>query len=276
MPRWSTKGRVHTSRKVRVISAGFSRTGTVTMAMAVGKLLEGPVLHGGSQIFVRDDVYFRMANDMAEGIEARRKGNKEKTLKLVRTATAGFDAVADAPPNDFIPELVELYPDSKVILVKRDPEKWWKSISAVMAMAAPWWLSIVMAPIPGWRHVPALGDEYSREFMALAGMEPGEGTVADLARRGGPHMLQAYMDMVRSAVPKDRLLEFELSQGWEPLCKFLNVPVPNEPFPRANDAAAAEEYGKKVFLKIALVWLGIFSSIGITIYGGFWLWKTQL
>ncbi|KAI8625312.1 hypothetical protein F5Y19DRAFT_272689 [Xylariaceae sp. FL1651] len=260
------------SREVRVISAGFSRTGTVSMSLALGKLLNGPVLHGGTQIFARDDEWL---TTWLNAYKARRRGEKEETLKLVRKATAGFDAVADAPPNDFIPELVELYPDAKVILVKRDPEKWWRSISAVMAMAAPWWLSVVMAPIPGWRHVPTLGNEYSRTFMALAGMEPGKGTVADLAQRGGPYMLQAHMDLVRSVVPNDRLLEYELSEGWEPLCKFLNVPVPNEPFPRANDANAAEEYSKTVLLKVVQVWLGIFSVVGITTYAGLWLWRNQ-
>ncbi|KAI1268645.1 hypothetical protein F5Y18DRAFT_237521 [Xylariaceae sp. FL1019] len=258
------------TRRVRVISAGFSRTGTVSMSLALGKLLDGPVLHGGTQIFHRDDEWL---TTWLKAYESRRNGDKEETLKLLRMVTAGFDAVADAPPNDFIPELVELYPGSKVILVKRDPEKWWKSISAVMAMAAPWWLSLVMAPIPGWRHVPTLGDEYSRTFMALAGMEPGKGTVADLAKRGGPYMLEAHMDMVRRVVPKHRLLEYELSEGWEPLCKFLKVPVPNEPFPRANDANAAEEYSKTVLWKVAQVWLGIFCALGLAIYAILCLWR---
>lgn len=53
-------------------------------------------------------------------------------------------------------------------------------------------------------------------------------------------ILQAHKDKVRQLVPKEQLLEMDLSDGWEPLCKFLGVPVPNEPFPRANDGAAAK------------------------------------
>lgn len=63
--------------------------------------------------------------------EAREAGDKEETLKLVRKATAGFVATADLPPSDFIPEMMELYPEAKVVLVRRDPEKWWNSIAAL-------------------------------------------------------------------------------------------------------------------------------------------------
>lgn len=42
--------------------------------------------------------------------------------------------------------------------------------------------------------------------------------------------------MIRDAAPKDRLLEYEVKQGWEPLCKFLDKPIPDEPFPRVNDS----------------------------------------
>lgn len=45
-----------------------------------------------------------------------------------------------------------------------------------------------------------------------------------------------HYERIRNATPKDRLLEWEITQGWEPLCKFLNLPVPDEPFPRANDS----------------------------------------
>lgn len=48
----------------------------------------------------------------------------------------------------------------------------------------------------------------------------------------------ANADEVRSAIPKKRLLEFEVAQGWEPLCAFLGVPVPDRPFPRSNDRQA--------------------------------------
>jgi hypothetical protein len=94
-------------RDVQVISAGYSRTGTVSMSLALDKLLDGPILHGGTQILVRDDEYCRT---WIKAYEARNAGDKETTLKLVRKATAGFVGTADLPPADFIPEMMEIYP----------------------------------------------------------------------------------------------------------------------------------------------------------------------
>lgn len=64
----------------------------------------------------------------------------------------------------------------------------------------------------------------------------------------------------------------DLGEGWGPLCKFLGVPVPDEPFPRANDAAAADSYATKILLKVLAIWTGIFSVTGTTLYG-LWLLK---
>ncbi|KAI0513261.1 hypothetical protein F5B22DRAFT_611860 [Xylaria bambusicola] len=207
--------------------------------------------------------------------EAREAGNKEETLKLVRKATAGFVATADLPPADFIPEMVELYPDAKVVLVKRDATRWWNSISAVTSRTTPSWLGAILAPIPGWRHLATFAQVYSRSTLRLAGLEDPNATPTDLIKNGGPHILEAHENKVRSLVPRDQLLEMDLSDGWEPLCKFLGVPVPDEPFPRANDAKAADKYATKVLLKVLLVWLSMFTGIGAIIYFSVLQWRRR-
>ena len=58
----------------------------------------------------------------------------------------------------------------------------------------------------------------------------------------------------------------ELGQGWEPLCEFLGLPVPDEPFPRVNDAEAVERYARHVITTIAVIWLGIFLVLGSALY----------
>ncbi|XXH02667.1 hypothetical protein Hte_009049 [Hypoxylon texense] len=260
-------------RKVHVIAAGYSRTGTVSMSLALAKLLDGPVLHGGTQILVRDDEYCSL---WIKAYKARNAGDKAQTLKLVREATAGFVATADLPPADFMSEMMELYPDAKVVLVRRDPQKWWDSIAALSGWTAPWWFGVVMAPIPGWRYLPSFVTEYSRSTLKLAGLTENTDSAAQLIKLGGPHILEAHNEKVRSLVPKSQLLEMELSEGWEPLCRFLGVPVPDEAFPRANDAKAADDYAVKVLFKVFQVWLGIFSAAGVTVYSGFRLWKYKM
>lgn len=88
-------------------------------------------------------------------------------------------------------------------------------------------------------------------------------------------ILQAHEAKVRSLVPKDQLLEMDLSEGWEPLCKFLGVPVPKDtPFPRANDGPAADKYATKVFAKVLGVWIAIFSIIGYPLLCIYWRMKS--
>ncbi|RYC60241.1 hypothetical protein CHU98_g5967 [Xylaria longipes] len=162
--------------------------------------------------------------------EAREAGDKQETLKLVRKATAGFVGTADLPPADFMPEMIELYPDAKVVLVCRDATRWWNSIATLTSRTTPSWLGAVLAPIHGWRHLATFAQVYSRSTL--------------------------------------RLLEMDLNDGWEPLCKFLGVPVPGEPFPRVNDAKAADQDATKVLLKVFLVWLLLLTGIGVFICFG--------
>ena len=65
----------------------------------------------------------------------------------------------------------------------------------------------------------------------------------------------------------------ELKDGWAPLCKILNKPVPDAPFPRANDADAVDVLAKHIMSRAALAWLGIVSSAGAAAYGAWWLWQ---
>jgi hypothetical protein len=60
-------------------------------------------------------------------MDAKYAGDKEQAVKLLRELTSGFVGCTDAPHNFVVPELVELYPDAKVVLVTRDPQRWWAS-----------------------------------------------------------------------------------------------------------------------------------------------------
>ncbi len=71
-------------------------------------------------------------------------------------------------------------------------------------------------------------------------------------------------------VPKEKLLVMDLKEGWEPLCKFLDCPTPEEPLPRANDAAAADKAASDIADKLFRIWLGVFSAAGFTAFG---IWK---
>ncbi|KAK7750677.1 hypothetical protein SLS62_007377 [Diatrype stigma] len=249
------------SRCLQVIGAGFARTGTVSMQMALTKLLDGPVMHGATQILEGSDAYCRT---WIRAYEAKRRGDREQTLKHVREATRGFVGTVDMPTLDFIPEMLELYPEAKVI--RRDPERWARSLAGVSKNASPWWLRYVMWPVPGWRWFPTFIDNYAESTHRLH--------ASQRKHEPDPELLTKYNDWVRSVVPEGRLMEMELGQGWEPLCRFLGVPVPpaDEPFPRANDADAAERYARNIFGQLVQVWLGIFAVLGVAAYAALRLW----
>ncbi|RYO99927.1 hypothetical protein DL764_006668 [Monosporascus ibericus] len=259
------------SRRLQVIGAGYSRTGTVSMQMALTKLLDGPVIHGGTQLLEGSDA---CCKTWIEAYEAKRRGDREETLKCVRRATAGFVGTTDLPTIDFIPELMELYPEAKVVLVGRDPERWARSVEGLSKHIILWWLPYAMLPVPGWRWFFTFTRHFSESGRRFE-VPKERRDDADNGGRPDPNMLLAYNDWVRSVVPKEKLLEMGLGDGWAPLCKFLGVPVPNEPFPRANDTDAAAKYAKRVFATLAQVWLGIFSVSGVVAYSVIRLYKER-
>lgn len=87
-----------------------------------------------------------------------------------------------------------------------------------------------------------------------------------------PEILLGWNDMVKRIVPKEKLLVMELKEGWGPLCKFLDRPIPDEPLPRANDANAADQAAKAIFRRLLMIWVGIGSGSGLILFLGWKLW----
>ncbi|PHH58953.1 hypothetical protein CDD81_4067 [Ophiocordyceps australis] len=235
------------SRSIQVIGAGYSRTGTVSMALALEKLLDGPVLHGGTSLFGREEAYVKLWCQIL-----RNRHNRPVLLKLLRQATQGFVAITDAPGIFFLPELLELYPDAKVVLVTRDPGRWEKSIAHILRniyWVRPWWFfCILVAPLPTWRLMPT--------WMAVMRLRADE-IHGDCAIKDRIHKHNAH---VRSIVPPHKLLTMQLSDGWAPLANFIDVPVPHEPFPRANDGPAIEALRRKILASACLAWMAILAA----------------
>lgn len=153
-------------------------------------------------------------------------------------------AVVDVPAAAFIPELYEAYPEAKVVIVQRDPDRWYESCSrTVMVFSSSPQLKILYF-LDRWlvrRLAPFMGLLFTSLF--------GPKTEDPVKRR--ENWIKGYMDAydeVRRIVPPEKRLEFTFGQGWEPLCKFLGNDVPNKPFPHVNDSASFDA-GIKVLVK---------------------------
>jgi hypothetical protein len=197
-----------------VLGVGFGRTGTLSLKVALERLGSGPCLH---MIDLLDDqersALFRAA---AEGDPA-----------ALEKATAGWRSTVDWPGAYFWRELVEHHPQAKVVLTVRDPQRWYDSMEQTI--------------IEGAEAIRRSGADLSSltESMAMAAATVWNGTFGGRLgdREHTIKIFQEHIADVRRTVPAERLLVFEVAQGWEPLCTFLGRPVPAEPFPRLNDTA---------------------------------------
>ena len=144
------------------------------------------------------------------------------------TLFAGYRATVDVPGCMFYRELLEKYPEAKVILTVRDPERWYDSAAQTLYFARN--------ALPRWA---AMLNPRMRDFQRMIGrLWDGmfRGRFED--RAFAIDAFNRHNEQVRQDVPADRLLVYEVSQGWGPLCAFLGVPVPEgKPFPHLNDAA---------------------------------------
>ncbi|KAI0149341.1 P-loop containing nucleoside triphosphate hydrolase protein [Pestalotiopsis sp. NC0098] len=245
------------TRKFEVLGAGYSRTGTLSLQIALEKLLDGPVVHGATGLLTRPESWIK---NWVLLTRAKADGDRETSLKLLRENMAGYAGGTDVPIVCAVPELVELYPDVKVVLVTRDPEAWWRSFGNILDMSSAWYIPVLTAISPKLRWWTPFNVEWRRNASDLirdAGGEPGV---------FGPQLIVAHEVMVRRAVPPEQLLVMQLSDGWEPLCKFLGKPVPDEPFPRVNDIAAAEKVASRVVMQLLGMWVAAFSIVGGSIY----------
>ncbi len=155
-----------------------------------------------------------------------------------------MQAVVDIPAAAFIPELYKAYLDAKVVVVQRDPDRWYESCTnTVMKFSSSRqlkvlyfldrWLAMRMAPFMGLLLTSLFGPK-----------------TEDPVRRR-QNWIKGYNDAydeVRRIVPPEKRLEFSLNQGWKPLCEFLGKDVPKKPFPHVNDSASFDA-GIKVLMK---------------------------
>jgi hypothetical protein len=147
----------------------------------------------------------------------------------------GFDSTVDWPGGYFYRELIDFYPDAKVLLSVRDPEEWERSVrQTVWAVRHGESLVRLMSSAqavinPRWKAYLDMIDQLlweSRGTFASCHSEPRELIEA----------MERHNEEVIGTVPPERLLVFNVEEGWDPLCEFLEVPVPFQPFPRTNDS----------------------------------------
>jgi hypothetical protein len=205
---------------MKLIGAGLPRTGTLSQKVALEMLGVEPCYHMVNVLGNLD-----LAADWRRALD--RDADWDSTL-------AGFQATVDWPGSFFYKELMENYPDAKVLLSVREGDAWAKSMrqtiwglfydevlmqymSTARTLIDPQWDSYISMMKEMWEKSGLLND--------------GENTTAEWMAGA----MDRYNEEVKQTVPADRLLVWTASDGWEPICEFLGVAVPDTTFPRLND-----------------------------------------
>ncbi|KAJ5317119.1 hypothetical protein N7508_001627 [Penicillium antarcticum] len=251
-----TCGRV---KPMQVLVLGLCRTGTLSTWLALQEL--GYDTYHMTSIMQNP----KDAEMWTEAFQAKYHGGNPYKRKDWDQLLGHVEAITDFPGAVFVEELTQAYPDAKVVLTLRDPDDWVRSMQKTIMTQT----YSPIATLMGWIDWEAFGVGNHMCRVGFNGMFRG-----DFERNGRQAFVEHY-DLVRRVVPADNLLEWNPKEGWEPLCQFLGKPVPETPFPRANDAAIFKDKSATVvraaFLrlgrKIAVYGLGITAAYFAARYG---------
>lgn len=188
---------------LKIIGAGLGRTGTASLKVALEKLGTGNSYH-------MTDV-LQNPERVKAWLEAV-NGNPDWDAIF-----DGYGSSVDYPGCTFWQDLAAHYPDAKILLTTRDPDSWFESTNATIMS------QMLRDGIAG----SPLGELMQRIVYDTVDnkMDDKDYMMSYFEKRN---------EEIINSVPADRLLVFQVKEGWGPLCEFLGLPVPDEDFPRIN------------------------------------------
>jgi len=196
---------------LEIIGAGFGRTGTNSLKIALEHLGFGPCHH---MFEVRDNP------ELLPDWEALARGETVDWDKVF----AGYRSQVDWPGARYWRDLAAHYPEARVILTVRDADAWFGSVQATIGK---------FAAERGTHSTPHMNAIAEMAYRLIVLPIFGDGFF-DRAHATG--VFREHIAEVQNTIPEERLLTFDLREGWEPLCAFLGVPVPGIPFPMTNSS----------------------------------------
>jgi len=255
-----------------LIGAGLPRTGTMSTYTALEMVLPGKCHHMAR---VGHDKSSRNVDFWLAAVGGGVTDEQWRTFVRDERLSGGVDY----PLSLFWKDLIRIYPNAKVLLSDRDPVRWYESVKNtiydVVGIIAynpltkynP--LMQLLLRISGasrFMQVPAtlcfaetpLGPRYPRGMFG----------VVEAGQEEAVRFFNDWKAMVVSTVPAERLLVWQVKQGWGPLCQFLGVPVPEEPFPNVNDTPSMLKKIRAVRVTVAATWAVQAAALAAAAY--FW------
>ncbi|KAH6699995.1 hypothetical protein BKA64DRAFT_655494 [Cadophora sp. MPI-SDFR-AT-0126] len=247
-------------RPMEILALGVSRSGTDSLKHALEVLGYEKVYHGFDLLAAPEQLPF-----WREATKAKFEGGKKFTRDDWDRIFGNCRAISDLPAIMFAKELIEAYPEAKIILSTRDLDAWHRSVA----------LSIDANAHDKVRHFMQLFHPLTFQYTVLT-------KIYHMFFRGdfknqGRNVYEEYNAMIRGLAPKDRFLEYHVSEGWEPLCEFLGKDVPKREMPNENSGKVFQGRFEKIQgkWKREIYWnigkcLGTVAFIGLAVGSFFW------
>ena len=242
---------------LKVITTGLSRCATSSLQYVLENDLGfGPCMH--MAYVVPHTKMLKLCH------EALLETDKAKRQKILHTIFDGYQSTSDFPGIAFADDLMEMYPDAKVILNKRDSaQKWLKSITGTIKFFSEkrymlmcylwstdyWHWKVHQAAKVCWNRRFNLGDSADGIFV-LESYDRHNNWVHEAAEKNG-----------------SPILEWRPDQGWEPICTFLDKPVPQKPFPKMNDENTMRVLTAVIVTRGLLSWAALLASPALAYWG---------
>ena len=197
---------------LKIIGAGFGRTGTKSLKLALEQLGFGPCHHMEEVMSNPTQVPLWQAAIAGEAVDWD-------------AAFAGYNSAVDWPAAHFVAELADHYKDAKLILTLRGADGWWDSYART-----------IMATLS--KPHEEIGDPHMLNIVRLATAIVGRSAFGSSYDDKDAAIVayNKHVEKVQAAFPVERLLQLDVTDGWGPLCTFLDMPVPDDPFPRCNSS----------------------------------------
>ena len=195
--------------------------------------------------------------------EKKTTADEQRIRETLRKLLDGYAATTDMPGCIFFPELLEIYPDAMVVCTVRDPDAWVKSMHHVANHAVRQILRFVLLPLPGVRHLP----DYINALRVCYIHHYGEREPLT------KHTYYRHIEWLKEVVPPEKLVFFDVRDGWGPLCAALGKEIPNVPFPRLNDGQAIDRVAAETIAKGMKRWGVILGVVVSAASVGTYYWR---
>ena len=251
-----------------VLNLGMPRTGTMSLQRALN-ILGYSCYH--STVFLSNVLDCKMWD---EALDAKFFGKGHQFTRVDWDQLLGeYSAVsADTPPVAFAEDLVAAYPEAKVILVERDLDAWLCSFSDTVTSVL--WSPLMnrIADFDPWLIGPILR---THKRWATGWFKAHSKDEMDAVSRT---IYINHYALVRKVTPPERLLEYRLGDGWEPLCNFLAKDIPSCEFPKVNDSDSVWELfalAARRGMQNAALRLAQLAAVGLMVSGlAWWIWSS--